>query len=147
MTGWDRARRAYERLLAEVDPAAAWLAAGATDLRMRGGRPDEVDGPVVVAGPDDLREIQAIVDTQLGVGCWPRPPTVAGERRSTTVAAARGAVTALVHALEGHIELRSPWARWRTAVDTMASRLDLLEVVTLEAVLVPGRTTWSGTTG
>ncbi|MDW3218493.1 MAG: hypothetical protein R8F63_07740 [Acidimicrobiales bacterium] len=115
----------------------AWLAAGAADLRPFADGSLPVPAGAVVAGPDDLREIRDVVDTQLGVGCWPRNELIVGERRTSRVALPRGAATALVHALEGRIELRSPWGKWRTVVDIMAVRLDALETVTLDAIRLP----------
>lgn len=133
----DRARRAYQRLLSDEDPAADWLAAGAADLRPFTDGSGPAPAGAVVVGPDDLREIREIVDTQLGVGCWPRAEVIAGERRTVQVALVRGAATALVHAFEGRIEQRSPWGRWRSAVDIMAARLDALDTVTLDAIRAP----------
>ncbi len=42
----------------------------------------------------------------------------------------------LLMAMEGLIEDRSPWRTWRTAVDTLAARVEKLRTITVEAVII-----------
>ena len=135
-SGWDRARREYAALLGDDDPAAEWLAGGALDLRPGGPAPASYDGPVVVSGPADMREVRRIVEQSTGVGTWPSARAGAGPLARTTRQVARpAAVLGLLLAMEGLIEDRSPWRKWRTAVETLADRIAGLTVVTVEARL------------
>ncbi|MEQ8841302.1 MAG: hypothetical protein RIB98_09995 [Acidimicrobiales bacterium] len=141
---WDRARRAYVAMLGDADPAAALVAAGALDLRLGhdshvpGSHVFEIQEPRVriFSAPDDLRELREIVETATGVGTWPAAAPVSGEpieRRIELFSAAP--LLALLVAMDGLIERRSPWGRWRTMVDTMASRVGELDAVTVSLVV------------
>ena len=140
--GWDRARRAYLALLGPDDPAAALVAAGALDLRL-GYDPDDADPArrLVVSGPDDLKELREIVERAVGPGAWPPLPPVAGVPIGTRLGPGRGpAMLALLMAMDGLVERRSPWGGWRTVVDTVASRVAALDGVTVDLrVIEPHR--------
>jgi hypothetical protein len=141
---WDRARRAYLALLGGRDPAAAVVAAtGAVDLRP-GGLASQTDATttqtIVVSGPADLIELREIVETATGVGTWPANEADRGEVRSSVLEVEGAApLLGLLMAMEGLIEDRSPWRTWRTAVDTLAARVEKLRTITVEAVIIePG---------
>jgi hypothetical protein len=131
---WVRARGAYVALLGDEDPAAAALATGAVDLRP--GHSDEVPdsaAATLVSGPDDLAELREIVESATGVGTWPRSSATDGEIITVELRLERpAALLGLLLAMEGVIERRSPWGRWRTMVDTMAARVQELDVVTID---------------
>lgn len=118
------------------------FAAGASDLRL-GHDPATPwpDGAVVLSGPDDLAELRDVVETVTGVGSWPRPPEVDG----ATVVRARvaihrpAALLGLLLAMEGLIERRSPWGRWRTTVDTLAARVATIDSIGVDLRLVERR--------
>jgi hypothetical protein len=134
---WDRARRAYVALLADRDPASSLLAAGAADCRLgfAGTIPDAPT--VLVSGPDDLRELREIVESALGVGTWPARACPDGAAITARVEIDRpAAVLGLLIAMEGLIEARSPWGRWRSVVDTMAARLARLETLTIDVRVI-----------
>lgn len=141
---WDRARRAYRALLSDCDPAATVVERlDALDLRPGGDASAPDDGPpraVVVSGPADLRELREIIETATGIGTWPTPPGGEGEIRTAQIEIQRPApLLALLLAMDGLIEDRSPWRTWRTAVDTVAGRVGGLRVVTVEArIIEPG---------
>jgi hypothetical protein len=119
MGEWDRARRAYRSLIAEVDPAASAIhELGAVDLRP-GGAPADLDGPRVLSGPDDLSELRTVVESVTGWGTWPTP------------------ALALVHAMGGLIDDRTGmWRTWKTTVELVAGALASVESLTIEAVVV-----------
>jgi hypothetical protein len=90
----------------------------------------------VVAGPDDLRELRAVVERVTGVGSWPAPVPVAGERATGRIAiTSPSRLLGLLAALDGHIERRSPWSTWRGVVDVLAGPVADLGEVTVDAVL------------
>lgn len=128
-----------------ADPAAAVVAAGALDLRP-GHLAAEWDPArvVVCSGDDDLRELRAIVEGAVGIGCWPTSPVAAdvgaGEELRGRVAIERpAALLGLLVAMDGLIERRSPWGRWRTMVDTMAARVTALDSLELHVRIIPPR--------
>ena len=100
-----------------LDPGVELVARAEHDLRPAGladlaGPPP---GGVGVAGPDDLRELRAVVERVTGAGSWPAPippaTTLVTARVTAPVAVSSPAVLlGLVAALEGHIEGRSPWS-------------------------------------
>ena len=112
----------------------------AVDLRPGGPAPARASATLIVSGPDDLKELRAIVETATGVGSWPRSPAAPGEVRTATMPLVRpGAALGLLLAMEGLIDDRSPWRTWRTAVDTLAPAVGALDTLTIEAVIVdPG---------
>jgi len=145
---WDRARRAYLMLLGDEDPADAYLADGALDLRLGHELLDPdavvvgvggVDGAesVLFSGPGDLVEVKEIVEAATGVGTWPTPAAGHGELIRVRLELSRpAAVLGLLIAMEDLIERRSPWGRWRTVVDTIASRIAELDSVSIETRVV-----------
>ncbi|MEZ5244390.1 MAG: hypothetical protein R2707_04770 [Acidimicrobiales bacterium] len=138
---WDRARRAYVALLGGDDPAAVLLAAGALDLRL-GYEPGEWDPSrcIVVSGPDDLAQLRAVVEEAVGVGAWPLVDPADGEPIGTHLGPGRsGAMLGLLMAMEGLVESRSPWGRWRTVVDTIAARVATIDEVTVDLRVVQPR--------
>ena len=142
-------------MVGDADPGAGLVARATHDLRPAGladladldgltgltGRPP---GGVVVAGPDDLCELRAVVERVTGSGSWPAPAATfaaaavpVGARVTERVAVASPAtLLGLVAALEGHIERRSPWSTWRGVVDALAGPVGELATVTVDAVLV-----------
>lgn len=139
--GWDRARRAYVGLLGADDPAASFLADGALDLRL-GHDAASLDPArrLVVSGPDDLVELRTIVESAIGVGSWPAPARADGEPVVAVVGSPRpAAMLGLLMAMDGLIETRSPWGRWRTVVDTMAARVAAIDTITVDLRVVEPR--------
>ncbi|GJM38825.1 MAG: hypothetical protein DHS20C19_21920 [Acidimicrobiales bacterium] len=138
---WDRARRAYRAVLADADPAADLLAAGALDLRP-GHTAQEWDPArlVVCSGSDDLRELRAIVADATGIGTWPSSPaadaTEGDEIRARVDIERSSSLLGLLIAMDGLIERRSPWGRWRSMVDTMAARVTALDSVEIHLRVV-----------
>ena len=97
----------------------------------------------MISGPDDLRELRAVVEAITGAGTWPfaasePPPT--GLRLTSTVELDRlGSVLGFVAALEGRIEDRTgAWRTWRTVVDSVAAVLPTPFGLTIDAVVVSG---------
>ncbi len=137
---WDRARRAYLAVLGDADPAASLLAADVVDLRLGFGAPLDAETAApraLVSGPDDLAELRDIVESALGVGTWPRPVPVDGEPvRARVEVAQPAALLALLMTMEDLIERRSPWGKWRTAVDTMAGRVGGIRALTIDLRIV-----------
>jgi hypothetical protein len=145
---WERARLAYQALVRADDPAGSLLSADdVVDLRPRADlsgwcRPSGCRS-VIVAGPDDLAELRQVVERSLGVGTWPRsrsgPELAATTRTATILLPSAGPALSLLMAMEGLIEDRSPWRRWRTAVETIASEVEALESLTAQATVLPSR--------
>jgi hypothetical protein len=136
---WDRARRAYQRLIDGHDPAAALVEAGDTqDLRPSVIAPSAEVAPTLVAGPRDLQELRAVVERSLGVGTWPAAALIPGaEVVSTEISIEHPtALLGLLLAMEGLIEDRSPWRNWRSFVDTLAAAVDEIESVTVETQIL-----------
>lgn len=135
-TGWAGAHRAYLALIDGHDPVAG--VAGVVDLRP--GSPDPAPlGPGVVSGPRDLLELRVLVDEIVGVGAWPVGALRTGRVVTGTVPiTGPGPVLRLLASMEGLIEQRSPWGGWRHVIDSMASRIDALTALTIEAVFVDG---------
>lgn len=127
-------------MLGEDDPAAHLLDDDTDDRRLGGIEPIDPERRTLLSGPADLLEVRQIVEAATGIGTWPAPSAAAGEHHRVTVAVERpAAILGLLIAMENLIERRSPWGRWRTTVDTMAARIEALETVTLETVVVePG---------
>ena len=125
-------RIAYRQLIAPVDPARAWLDAGAADARFAG---DGVPPGAVVRGPNDLIELHDIVDDLFGVGCFARPDCEPMTTAQAKMAIARpAAVMPLIETLRPALEGRGPafWT-WKTAREVMAARLQALDSLTIEA--------------
>jgi len=135
---WVRARRAYVDLLGDDDPAAAVLADGAVDLRLGHDRgEDDSSLRRLVSAPDDLAEVREIVESVIGVGAWPTAGPAPGEvTRARVELSGPTAVLGLLLSMDGLIERRSPWGRWRTVVDIMAARVAELDAVTASFVVV-----------
>jgi len=137
---WDRARRAYLAVLGDADPAAALLAADMIDLRL--GFSGALDAETaahraLVSGPDDLAELRDVVESALGIGTWPRALPIDGERIGGRIEIGRpAALLGLLLTMEGLIERRSPWGKWRTAVDTMAGRVGGIRELTIDLRIV-----------
>ncbi|MEM7142557.1 MAG: hypothetical protein AAF548_16160 [Actinomycetota bacterium] len=130
---WDRARRCYRDLLGDDDPVAGLVLAGALDLRP-GFVHAECDPSrqMVLPAEGDLGELRAVVEAATGVGTWPSPSDGPGDRHRVGVAVARpAALLGLLLAMDGLIERRSPWGKWRTMVDTMAARVAEIEHLTM----------------
>ena len=131
---WGRARRAYVDVLGADDPAAQLLADGALDLRL-GHEASEIDPArrLVVSGPRDFCELREIVESAIGVGAWPTPGPGEGVVVRAPVTPDRpAAMLGLLLAMEELIDRRSPWARWRTVVDTLAARVNAIEALTVD---------------
>jgi hypothetical protein len=140
---WDRARLAYRAFIGDRDPVADLVRLGAVDLRPGGvATVHEGDGErtIVVSGPQDLAELREIVEAAIGVGTWPVAAGTPGEIRTVHLdVEGSGPLSGLLLAMEGLIDDRSPWRRWRSAVDTIAARIATLSSITIEALIIePG---------
>jgi hypothetical protein len=136
---WDRARRAYQRLIDGHDPAAFLVDPDeAHDLRPSVTVPALAAEATLVAGPRDLQELRAVVQRSLGVGTWPAASLIPGaELVSTEILIERPtALLGLLLAMEGLIEDRSPWRTWRSFVDTLAAAVADIESVTVETQIL-----------
>jgi hypothetical protein len=139
--GWERARRAYVDLLGDDDPARAALAEGAVDLRLGfDSTTPEPATPYLISGFHDLAELREIVESAIGIGTWPISADSEGELIRARIEVDRpAAVLGLLLSMEDLIERRSPWGRWRSVVETMAARVEKLDVITTETrVIEPG---------
>ena len=131
-------------LLGADDPATRLIADGALDLRL-GHDPSEIDSVdparrLVVSGADDLVELRAVVESAIGVGSWPAPPPADGQPVVAVVESPRpAAMLGLLIAMDGLIETRSPWGRWRTVVDTLAARVRAIDTITVDLRVIEPR--------
>ena len=96
---------------------------------------------MLLAGPDDLIELRRVVERALGVETWPGHRADGRIDPATTWTATiplrhPGPALALLLSMEGLIEDRSPWRRWRTAVETIAPEVTALDTLTVQAALV-----------
>jgi hypothetical protein len=140
MGEWDRARRAYRALIAEVDPAASAISeSGAVDLRP-GGAPVPVGGSHVLSGPDDLIELRTVVEHVTGPGTWPSSRATGDVLRATLPLERPAPALALAHAMEGLIDDRTGmWRTWKTTVESVAAALAQIDSLTVEAIVVDDR--------
>jgi hypothetical protein len=127
-------------LIGDRDPVADLLRLGAVDLRP-GGVATAHEGAgertIVVSGPHDLVELREIVEAAIGVGTWPVASRDPGEIRTVHLDIdGPGPLSGLLLAMEGLIDDRSPWRRWRSAVDTIAARIATLRSITIEALII-----------
>lgn len=125
-------RIAYRQLVGALDPARAWLDAGAVDARFAG---TEVPAGAVVRGSSDLVELHDLIDDLFGVGCFERPSGETSESASGRVPIGRpAAVMPFIEALRPHLEGRGPafWT-WKSAREAVAVRLGDLDGLTVEA--------------
>lgn len=132
---------AYRALVGENDPARPYLGR-ARDLRPSGRSRDGTE-PIVVSGPDDLRELREAMEAITGAGTWPfdnRLPAEYDTRLTRTIVLpSQASLLGFVDALQGVVVDRAAaWRTWRTVVESVAAALGPPINLTVDAVVVSG---------